>query len=364
MSLLVEAVAWVAGVLLLWRIPRCQAAKPPPDEGTGGGDVAVVIPARDEQAVLPRLLASLRAQQPPPAEVVVADDASGDATTAVARAGGATVVACGVLPDGWVGKAWACWTGARATTSPVLVFLDADCELEPGGLARLVDEHRRRGGLVSVQPDHRTERPHEALSAYFNVVSMMGVGAFTVLGQRLRPTGAFGPCLLSARASYLAVGGHRAVRGAVVDDVALAARFTEAGLPVTCLGGRDTIRFRMYPGGAAQLAEGWTKNMATGAASSRPAVLVLAVAWVGGCIGAATAGLGAGAGPAAPAVYAAYAAQLAWMLARIGRFPWWTAPLFPLPLAAFLALFACSLVRTHAWGRVTWRGRKVRVGRR
>lgn len=360
--LALEALRWLVGIWLLWSIPRCR-----PSRGAAPGGVAVIVPARDEERTLPALLASLARQEPRPAETVVVDDGSADRTAEVARRAGATVVACGPLPAGWTGKSWACWAGVRATSSATLVFLDADTELAPGGLARVVGEHARRAGLVSVQPFHVTERRYERLSALFNVVSMMGVGAFAPAAARRRrpPTGAFGPCLVAARDDYLAAGGHEAVRGEVVEDVALARRFTEAGRPVACLGGQGTIAFRMYPGGVRQLVEGWTKNFATGAGATRPLTLALISVWLSGCISAAWY-LGAGTigpGPAA-ALYAAYAAQLAWMLARVGRFGAATPLAFPVPLAFFLVVFARSLVLTHVRGEVRWRGRAVPAGRR
>ena len=362
--LALEGVRWSTGVWLLWRVPRCGEAA---SDGSLD-DVAVVVPARDEEDTLPRLLASLATGAP--GEVVVVDDHSSDATAEVARAGGATVVGASPLPGGWTGKAWACWTGAGATTRPVLVFLDADTVLEPGGLRRVVGEQRRRGGLVSVQPFHEARRPYERLSSFFNVVSMMGVGAFTPLAGRLRPAGAFGPCLACRRHDYDRVGGHRAVAGQVVEDVALARHFAAAGLPVACLGGRGSVRFRMYPGGVRQLVEGWSKNFATGARASRPEALALSVAWVSGCLSAAgyaasaAAGRGSDSLPprAALGLYAAYAAQIGWMLRRVGRFGWWPAAVYPVPLAFFVAVFARSLFLTHVRREVRWRGRAVPVG--
>jgi 4,4'-diaponeurosporenoate glycosyltransferase len=356
------AIGWASGVWLLWAVPRCRPAP-------GGGDqsdVAMVVPARDEEATLPRLLASL-AGPVQPGQLVVVDDDSSDRTAEVAARGGARVVPCPPLPPGWTGKAWACWTGTMATDRPVLVFLDADTELEPGGLGAILAEHGRRRGLLSVQPFHRTERSYESLSAFFNIVAMMGVGAFTPLGGG-RPAGAFGPCLVCTRGDYERVGGHRAVRGAVVEDVALSRRFRAAGLPVTCLGGRDTIGFRMYPGGVRQLVEGWSKNFAAGAGAARPATLLLVVAWVAGCLsaagytGAAVVGRGPVPLPPALAAYAAYAAQVRWMLHRVGRFRWWAAAVYPVPLAFFVAVFARSLFLTHVRREVRWRGRSIAVG--
>lgn len=351
--LAVLALGWPAGLWLLWSLPRPRPAAP---SGDPARRISVVVPARDEAASLPALLDALAGTDG--AQVVVVDDHSTDGTAAVAAASGAIVVAAPPLPAGWTGKCWACWTGAGATTGDTLVFLDADTEPAPGGLDRILAEHRRRGGLVSVQPYHRTERPYEALSAYFNVVPWMGLGAATPTAGRRSPPGAFGPCLVTARADYERTGGHEAVRGEVVEDVALAARYRDAGLPVTALAGKGTVAFRMYRGGIAQLVEGWTKNMAGGAAASRPGALALAVLWIAGGI-VATIGPVVDPGPAAVAAYGAYAAQLAWMLARLGRFPWWTAVVFPVPLAFFLAVFTRSLVRTHLRGEVRWRGRTI-----
>jgi len=345
-------------------VPRCRPPLATDDEGNGTlDDVSVVIPARNEEAVLPRLLDSLGAQQPAAGQVVVVDDHSDDVTAKVAAEGGATVVTCDALPRGWTGKSWACWTGAKSSGGATLVFLDADTELEPGGLARVVDEHRRRGGLVSVQPFHRTERPYEALSAFFNLVSMMGVEAFTPIQGPHSATGAFGPCLVCSRDDYLRAGGHQAVAGEVVEDVALARQFTRLGLPVTCLGGRDTISFRMYPGGPAHLVEGWTKNFAAGAGATRPATFLMISAWLAGCI---TTGVGAGAALAGQhskrsgvAGYLTYALQLRWMLRRVGKFGWWSAALYPAPLFGFLTLFARSLLLTGIRREVPWKGRMV-----
>ncbi|MBA2752132.1 MAG: glycosyltransferase [Actinobacteria bacterium] len=362
-----QVLGWLAGTWLLWRVPRCRPPLVVDDQGDLAlGDVSVVIPARDEEETLPRLLDSLNAQQPAASKVVVVDDHSSDATARVAVERAATVVACDPLPRGWTGKSWACWTGAKSTDGATLVFLDADTELEPGALERVVGEHRRRGGLVSVQPFHRTERLYEAFSAFFNLVSMMGVEAFTPRSDRRSSTGAFGPCLVCSRDDYLRAGGHQAVAGDVVEDVALAKRFAASGLPVTCLGGQGTISFRMYPGGPAHLVEGWTKNFAAGAGATRPATFVMVSAWLAGCITAGTALTTAllsrrrgNSTPRAAFAYLAYALQLRWMLRRVGTFGWWPAAVYPAPLAGFLALFARSLVLTGVRKEVPWKGRMV-----
>lgn len=331
--------------------------------------VSAVIPARDEEATLPALLASLRALDL--AEVVVVDDGSVDATASVARAGGATVLPASAPPPGWTGKAWACQLGADATGGDLLLFLDADTVLAPDALAGLLELHEVHGGLVSVQPFHRVVRPYEQLSSYFNVMSLLASGAFT---RRASPGPmAFGPCLLTSRTDYVAAGGHAAVRGEVLDDVQLAAAYDRAGLPVRCAVGGDTIRMRSYPGGLRQLADGWTKNFASGASAATLVPATLAGLWVsahhavavgsGLALVEATTGWGASVTYGDPLLWAvawvAFAGQLWRILRRIGSFRWWTWALFPVCLVAFDAIFARSVFHTVLRRSVRWRGRDV-----
>lgn len=317
--------------------------------------MAVIVPARNEAGNLGRLLPSL---SDTPAEVVVVDDQSSDATADVARRHGARVLTTDGPPDGWTGKAWACATGAAAARGDVLVFLDADVVVEPHGLGRIVGEQRGRGGLVSVLPWHDVPRPHEQLSALFNLVAPMAVDAFTPLGRRRRAKGAFGPCLALDRDLYEECGGHGApsVRGAVLDDVELARAVQSAGADVHLFGGRGSgIRFRMYPTGLGALTEGWTKNFAGGATTTHPLTVLLIVTWLSGLIAA----------PFEPGpygmVYAAYAAQFLVLLRRVGGYSPLTALVFPIPVAFFVAVFARSLVRTFVRREVRWRGRSIRT---
>ena len=127
------------------RLARCTIPDPPPASGGPPepllSRLSIIIPARNEAHNLPRLLDSIFSQPIPPLEVLVVDDASTDATASVATAHGATVVSSLPLPDGWRGKPWACHQGALATKGELLLFLDADCWFEPGGLDRILSRY-------------------------------------------------------------------------------------------------------------------------------------------------------------------------------------------------------------------------------
>ncbi|MEX2659608.1 MAG: glycosyltransferase family 2 protein [Acidimicrobiales bacterium] len=352
------AVLWALGWVLLWRVPvpgqvQAGAARPA---------VSVVVPARDEAANLPVLLGSLVPQLGSADEVLVVDDHSCDGTGEVALAAGGGGGGGGggpppPRPEGWAGKQWACHTGAAAATNEVLVFLDADTRLEPGGLDRIVGL-AARGGLTSIQPFHLVPRWQERLAAFFNVVGMMGTAACTPLGTRIQPRGAFGPCLASTAADYRASGGHEGARASVLDDVAIARAYRGAGLAVRVLGGRGTISFRMYPRGLRDLVAGFTKNMASAAIAVRPPAAVAVAGWLAACA-APLVLAGRVPGPVAVACYVAVVLQLVVHLRRLGTFGPVVALAYPVALAVFLAVFARSLVVTYVVGRVSWKGRSV-----
>ena len=94
-------------------------------EGWGEGQVSVVIPTLNAAGTLPPTLAMLRGAASV-REVIVADGGSSDKTAAHARAAGARVL---VAPRGRGSQLAA---GAAAATGDWLLFLHADCRLEPG----------------------------------------------------------------------------------------------------------------------------------------------------------------------------------------------------------------------------------------
>jgi 4,4'-diaponeurosporenoate glycosyltransferase len=353
---------WIVAWLLLWRLRPWGEAEDGDLEA-----VSVIIPARNEEHDIPGTLRSLTAQRRSAGVILVVDDHSTDGTALTVDAfEGADLVVSDPLPDGWTGKCWACWQGAKATAGDVLVFVDADVILGPEALERGVAEQRRRGGLVSVQPMHHIDSVVEMLSLPFNVVAMMGIGIGSIFPPR-RSRAAAGPFMVCRRDDYEFVGGHRAVRGEVVEDLALAQRFADADLPVSCLGGIDEVRSRMYPGGLREIVTGWSKNFASGARFT-PFLRALAIAWwITASLIAAwwiteAVVLGRGELIRAGVLYVAFGVQYAVLGHRVGRFGV-AAAAWPLLIAFFTLVFAWSMVATFVLRRVRWSDRDIPLGR-
>lgn len=354
---------WSFAFVFLGRIRTCPPLRGQADTIT----VSVIIPARNEEARLPPLLASLARQDYPNYEVIVIDDNSTDRTAALARDAGAKTLTLTELKHGWLGKPRACWVGAQQSTGDLLVFLDADTELEPSGLRRIVATHAQYGGLVSIQPFHRMKRAYERLSALFFIIMMGSIRSFTLAGDRIKSRGSFGPCIACSREDYFRAGGHRLVRHEIVDDVALAREMSQRGIPSNNFVGQGTISFRMYPGGIGDLTEGWTKNFAQGAMTTDPLMLLMISAW----ISAGAASLDAIRGwtthgfsawvVAGLIAYVAYVAQLWWMLRKLGNFGVATAMTYPISLVFFVGIFVRSLYLTLVRNSVRWKDRVIPV---
>ena len=191
-------------------------------EGTTDARISVLLPARDEAERIGPTLRSLSAQQGV-AQILVLDDNSSDATADLVRDAGLPLVGgTEEPPAGWLGKPWACQRLADAATGDVLVFVDADVELTPDAAMRTA-ALLRDVDLVCPYPRQIVYGPLQRL-----VQPLLQWSWLSFLPLRLAETSAHpllsaanGQLLAVRREAYVAVGGHTAVRGEVLEDLAL-----------------------------------------------------------------------------------------------------------------------------------------------
>lgn len=355
---------WLFGFFFLWHIPRL---KPAPHPGNPASGVSVIIPARNEEKILASLLESLNHQDIESIEILVVDDQSQDATAEIAKKLGHRIIRSSTPPEGWVGKPWACWQGAKAASHDVLLFLDADVVLTPGAVSRLLATFMDGKGLLTVQPYHLMQRNYERLSAIFNIIVMAGVNAFTPLQSRLSPTGAFGPCMMCRKEVYFEVGGHSIARNAILESLPMGRAFVQAGQPVHSFGGKGSVMFRMYAEGMRSMVEGFSKGFASGANAISIGIMIMIVCWIFGGVSLTrhlVEELINGNGNAIMGwlvLDLLYVAQIHWMLTRIGNFGLRTALFFQIPLLFFVFIFTLSLIKTTVTRRSRWKDRVIKT---
>ena len=169
-----------------------------------------------------------------------------------------------------------------------------------------------------------------------------------------------GQYLLVRRAAYESVGGHAAVATEILEDVALARLFRDAGHRVYFRYGRDAVRTRMYRNWK-QLREGWTKNLELLFPQSEFLVVRSLAIWLVAWWSLAVAVSGA---LSRHFVWIAIAAL--WLLAyrRISAAHFTTVNNL-IAIAIGPPIFAYLLLRSkqaHAKGKVSWKGRVYDVG--
>ncbi|MFA1538292.1 glycosyltransferase [Actinomadura monticuli] len=372
----VLALAALAGWLYLalghgafWRTgPGLPERDDPPE----WPEVAAVVPARDEAAILPETLPTLVAQEYPGVfRVIVVDDASGDGTGETAARFTDHVVSARERPDGWAGKVWAMSEGVRAAGDPDLyLFTDADIAYAPGTLKRLVAEAEAESGTAGERRDLVSQMATLSIRTRWEKVI---VPAFVYFFAQLYPfrrvsrdgartAAAAGGCMLVRRAALERAGGLAAIRGALIDDVAVGRLVKRAGgrcrLDLT----RDVVSRRPYP----RLADLWTMIARSAYHQLRYSPVLLAGTVLGMlllyAVPPAATLAGALAGPAPAALTAG---ALAWTIMTLSHVPllrfYGLSPLRAIALPAVALMYAAMTVdsaRRHRTGRGgAWKGR-------
>jgi glycosyltransferase involved in cell wall biosynthesis len=318
--------------------------------------ISVVVPARNEEASLGACLESLMAQAGVSFELIVVDDHSTDRTREIAaRYAGVKVVEAGPLPNGWTGKNNALVSGAGQACGEWLLLTDADTVHLPGSLARALNEARENNiDLLSYSP--------QQVAVTFWEMAVLPV-VFAELARQYPPrkvsdphspeAAANGQYILVTREAYESVGGHAAVAGSILEDVALARAFKAAGRQIRFRYAADAVRTRMYRN-FRELRDGWTKNLALLFPNPGWLAAITLLRW------------------AMPWIFVILTLVLHhwWYLAiAIAGFSWNTGRLrranfklamevlgsvFGMPMFAYLLLRS---KRAHTTGRVSWKGR-------
>jgi hypothetical protein len=359
------AVHAAVNVALLRRPP----AEPPPVRRP----VTVVLPVRNEGDQVGGCLAALLDQRGvDDLRVIVVDDGSTDGTAAAVRAvtdPRVRLVTADPPPPGWLGKPHACAVGVAAGPGPddgpddgsddgIVVFVDADVRLFPDALAAAVavlEKHRL--DLVSPWPRPVAHGPAERL-----VQPLVPWLWATMLPLRLaerssRPSlaAANGQFLVLTRSGYARAGGHGAVRGEVLEDIALLRAVKRSGGRGGPIDGSRLAACRMYDGWPA-LRDGYAKSLwgAVGGSpvASTAAAAALTAVWVVPPLAALR---GSRAGLAG---YAAGVAGRAVVAAATGSRVWPDALGHPVSMLILDALMVRSLSGRRR-GTLTWRGRRL-----
>lgn len=250
----------------------------------GWPSVCIIIPAHDEEDVIGRLVRSLRASRYDDLRIVLVLDRCTDGTEDAARAAAEDdarieIIVNGQCPDDWAGKVHAVWRGVQdssgARDAELLLFADADTEFDPSCIratVALLDD--RRLDMLSLLSTLVCDSWYERIAqpaAAFELARQYPLDAVNRT-DRPRPF-ANGQFMLFRREAYDAIGGHEAVKNALLEDIAFARRLAHKKRrhPFGCLLADGMLRCHMYRSWP-EFRKGW-RRIYTEAATRRSARL-------------------------------------------------------------------------------------------
>jgi glycosyltransferase involved in cell wall biosynthesis len=330
--------------------------------------ISAIVPARNEEATIAKCVESLGAQ-PEIAEIIVVNDQSTDRTAEILSDLKSQISNLKVLdtasapPECWTGKNWAISQGAKISKGEWLLFTDADVMLLPRAAARaLADAKSHDAALVSYSPEQEMRSWWERIVIPFIYCRLAAHFSYSRINDASLPDAAAnGQFLMTSREAYDAAGGHAAVGGEIVEDVALAQRVKQSGRRIYFAPGQGIVRTRMYRSFAAMW-EGWRKNLYLLMGHSTQAVfreLLVVVPWI-------------------PLLLLAFGfihklLPLFGLLLLVGRHVGYALELRRnrFPLAGILyysvgVLYFAVVLLASAWsyrrGRVSWKGREYSTG--
>ncbi len=342
---------WQAGPMLAPARPRLAPA------------VGIIVPARDEAGSIGASLASLLAQDYAGAfSVVLVDDGSRDGTGEIARRLAdprLTVVTGAARPEGWSGKLWAVAQGlARVGNAEVVLLTDADIVHDPRHLSTLVAQYEAIDAdlvseMVALTCDSAAER---ALVPAFVFFFQLLYPFARVNDAHGATAAAAGGTMLVRRRALERIGGIGTIRGALIDDVALARAIKPGGR--IWLGHSALARsVRPYPAAA----DIWRMVARTAYVQLRRSPVLLLATTLGMALvwlappGLALFGHGAARWIGAAAWLASTLSYLP-TLRRFGRSPLWALAL-PAIAAFYMATTLASAADHHRGRGVVWKRR-------
>ena len=247
--------------------------------------VSVLIPARDEETNIATCLESLRKQDYPNFEVLVLDDNSSDDTTNIVNRIAAAdnriqLIRGKPLPEGWAGKPFACHQLAKMAKGSWLLFVDADTTHASHMLRSLLAlAFRLRSSLLSGFPRQlATSLPQKIAIPvlYFIIFSWFPLW-WLQRSKKMRPSLAIGQLLLFPREEYWRIGGHKAVKSRILEDVWLGVEVNRHGGRQVAVDLSPVVSCNMYQSVRA-MCEGFIKWIYSVAALSPVALIGLMIA--------------------------------------------------------------------------------------
>ena len=191
--------------------------------------VSILIPARNEADVIESTIKSIINQSYQNYELIILDDNSSDTTESIiqkyAKSNPKIELINGLsLPEGWLGKNWACHQLSKKAEGEYILFIDADTNLDKFILEdSVIALQKEKIDLLSLVPGRDTkliaDHAMKKIISWFIVCWLPMKLAIKLNAPFLSAT--FGQFMLFKKSSFNDIGGFEAIKDNPVDDFQL-----------------------------------------------------------------------------------------------------------------------------------------------
>lgn len=228
--------------------------------------VSILVPLRNEATNASEVIESLLHQNRlNDYEVIALNDGSDDGTEKILQSISHprfSYIDGEQLPDGWLGKNFACHQLALRSHGEILVFVDADVRLHPLAVNSSIHSMNRwKWSFISPYPRQIAISFIERLAqpllqwSWFSTLPLR-------LAENLRKPSmivANGQFFIVTKAAYIKSGGHESIKNEVLDDLELARSLIKSGFKGHVAEASAIAECRMYSQGK-ELFEGYSKS--------------------------------------------------------------------------------------------------------
>jgi glycosyltransferase involved in cell wall biosynthesis len=254
--------------------------------------VSILIPARNEQDNILPLLQSIHKQDYPDYEVIILDDGSTDDTFNICANFAAShsqfrVLKGKALPQGWIGKNYACHQLAQEARGSYLMFIDADEEVKNSLITSAI--HRmnlRKLALLSLFTNQTMYTIGEWAVVplmHYVLINLLPLRLIYLVKKQASVAAASGQFMFFDAGVYHKMQWHKLVKDKVVEDVEIMKTVKAYSYNGEALLANGMITCRMYKSYVGGL-NGFSKNFMAAFNYSIPGFLLYMLLLIGGPI--------------------------------------------------------------------------------
>ncbi|HEX3006007.1 MAG TPA: glycosyltransferase family 2 protein [Bacteroidales bacterium] len=218
------------------------------------GLISVLIPVRNEANNIAKLLSDLQALEYKNIEILVFDDQSTDNTREIVldfcgRDTRFRLAAGKELPDGWLGKAHACYRLSQLARGEYFLFLDADVRVQRNIIERAVLLASKFNlALLSMFPKQVMKTLGEQITVPFmNYILLTLLPLIQVRRSEYKSlSAANGQFMLFRSDIYKEFRPHEVMKNEKVEDIAIARYYKHNRLKIACIASCSDVSCRMY----------------------------------------------------------------------------------------------------------------------